>query len=91
VIEFWRVLRGEAAGRERPDQVTVFDSVGFALEDYSALRYLHSLAQSRKVGTQVALIPPSVDPKNLFDTLARSNAPDNVPLALNNEAMALSQ
>ncbi|TAL98793.1 MAG: ornithine cyclodeaminase [Paraburkholderia sp.] len=91
VIEFWRVLRGEAAGRERPEQVTVFDSVGFALEDYSALRYLHSLAQSRKVGTQVALIPPSVDPKNLFDTLARSNVFADASIALDNDAMALCQ
>ncbi|TAL93014.1 MAG: ornithine cyclodeaminase [Paraburkholderia sp.] len=91
VVELWRVLRGEAAGRRHADQVTVFDSVGFALEDYSALRYLHGLALARKAGTQVALIPPSVDPKNLFDTLARSNAPADDPIACNDQAMALSQ
>jgi ornithine cyclodeaminase len=72
VIELWRVLRGEVAGRERADQVTVFDSVGFALEDYSALRYLFALAQARNAGIEVALIPPVVDPKNLFGDLARS-------------------
>lgn len=72
VIELWRVLRGEVAGRERANQVTVFDSVGFALEDYSALRYLFALAQARNAGIEVALIPPVVDPKNLFGELAGS-------------------
>jgi ornithine cyclodeaminase len=69
VIELWRVLRGEIAGRESAAQVTVFDSVGFALEDYSALRYLHALAQTHDAGIDVALIPPAADPKDLFGAL----------------------
>ena len=40
VVDLWRVLAGTEAGRQSPDQVTVFDSVGFALEDYSTLRYV---------------------------------------------------
>ncbi|MBK5091808.1 ornithine cyclodeaminase [Burkholderia sp. R-69927] len=91
VVEFWRVLRGEAAGRKHTDQVTVFDSVGFALEDYSALRYLHGLALARNAGTQVALIPPSVDPKNLFDTLARSGTAAHESIVFNNESMELNR
>jgi ornithine cyclodeaminase len=70
VVELWRVLRGEIVGRENAQQVTVFDSVGFALEDYSALRYLHELARTHKVGIEVALIPPAADPKDLFGELA---------------------
>lgn len=70
VTELWRVLRGETAGRESADQVTVFDSVGFALEDYSALRYLHALSQEHDVGIEVALIPPPADPRDLFGALA---------------------
>ncbi|HHX4059251.1 MAG: ornithine cyclodeaminase [Burkholderia contaminans] len=66
VTELWRVLQGETTGRERADEVTVFDSVGFALEDYSALRYLYALAQQHNAGVEIALIPPAVDPKNLF-------------------------
>ncbi|KWO52295.1 ornithine cyclodeaminase [Burkholderia ubonensis] len=66
VTELWRVLQGEATGRDSADQITVFDSVGFALEDYSALRYLHALAQQHDAGVEIALIPPAVDPKNLF-------------------------
>ncbi len=38
VTEFWRVLICQAAGRTSEDQVTIFDSVGFAMEDFSALR-----------------------------------------------------
>ncbi|MBJ9730455.1 ornithine cyclodeaminase [Burkholderia orbicola] len=66
VTELWRVLQRETTGRERADEVTVFDSVGFALEDYSALRYLYALAQQHNAGVEIALIPPAVDPKNLF-------------------------
>ena len=56
------------------DQVTVFDSVGFALEDYSALRYLHALAQRHDVGIDVALIPTASDPKDLFGGLMQMAA-----------------
>ncbi|WP_454690859.1 ornithine cyclodeaminase [Achromobacter aloeverae] len=66
VVELWRVLDGSAAGRESDRQVTVFDSVGFALEDYSALCYLDRLARARGIGTLVQLVPPPGDPKDLF-------------------------
>ena len=65
VTELWRVLCGDAPGRTRADEVTVFDSVGFALEDYSALRYLYQQAQARGLGLDVELVPTD-DPKDLF-------------------------
>ncbi|CAN0627950.1 Ornithine cyclodeaminase [Burkholderia multivorans] len=78
VVELWRVLLRDATGRESAGQVTVFDSVGFALEDYAALRYLYALAQRHDAGVEIALIPPAVDPKNLFaligDPAATSDA-----------------
>ncbi|MGL4973923.1 MAG: ornithine cyclodeaminase, partial [Bosea sp. (in: a-proteobacteria)] len=40
VTELWRVIAGEAPGRRDPSQITLFDSVGFATEDFSALRYV---------------------------------------------------
>jgi ornithine cyclodeaminase len=47
--------------------VTIFDSVGFALEDYSSLRFLHALlAEQRGARTQIDLVPRLADPKNLF-------------------------
>ena len=45
VTELWRVLAGQAPGRRDAGEVTLFDSVGFALEDYSALRYLADSAR----------------------------------------------
>ena len=70
VVELWRVLSGEQAGREHAAQVTVFDSVGFALEDFSALRYLRDVADARNIGRQIDLIPKPADPKNLYQFVA---------------------
>ncbi|KAF1067101.1 ornithine cyclodeaminase [Variovorax sp.] len=69
VTEFWRVLRGEAPGRTSAAQITVFDSVGFALEDYSALRYMRALAGAAGVLERLELIPELADPKNLYALL----------------------
>ena len=46
VTELWTVLSGKVVGVAVPDQVTIFDSVGFALEDYSALRYMRDAAMN---------------------------------------------
>jgi ornithine cyclodeaminase len=75
VVDLWRVLAGTAEGRQSDTQVTVFDSVGFALEDYSALRYVHRLACERGVGRDVDLVPVAADPKDLFQFTTASRAP----------------
>jgi ornithine cyclodeaminase len=74
VTEFWQVLRGERSGRDSAGQVTVFDSVGFALEDFSALRYMHHSAQRLGLGERIALVPQLDDPKNLFGSLRMPTA-----------------
>ena len=66
VTELWRVLAGQATGRNDDQQITVFDSVGFALEDFSALRYVFRKAQEHGVGVETDLVPPTDDPKDLF-------------------------
>lgn len=66
VVDLWRVLAGESEGRQSPDQVTVFDSVGFALEDYSTLHYVHEQASHHNLGRKVDLVPWAEDPKDLF-------------------------
>jgi len=67
VVEFAAVLSGAAVGRSSPQQLTIFDSVGFALEDYSALRFLHALLQEdRAGGRQIDLVPQLKDPKDLY-------------------------
>lgn len=70
VIELWRVLRGEAAGRTSAEQITIFDSVGFAIEDFSALRYLDSVIDGTDYFTEVDIIAEPADPKNLFALVA---------------------
>jgi ornithine cyclodeaminase len=70
VTELWRVLAGEAPGRQSADEVTVFDSVGFALEDYSALGLMADLARELRLGETVDLIPALPNPKDLFAQLA---------------------
>ena len=60
------MLAGTAVGRQSAAQVTVFDSVGFALEDFSALRYVLRLAEAHGVGQEVDLVPVADDPKDLF-------------------------
>ena len=66
VTELWQVLSGDKAGRDSAAQTTMFDSVGFALEDFSALRYLYDRAKSLKLGESIPLIPRLDDPKNLY-------------------------
>jgi ornithine cyclodeaminase len=81
VTEFWRVLVGEAPGRTSAAQITVFDSVGFALEDFSALRLLRDLANELGLGRSIDLVPDMADPKNLFGAL-RMPAVTGLPEAL---------
>ncbi len=71
VTEMWQVLRGAAPGRTAAAQVTVFDSVGFALEDYSALRFMRDSARRLGIGTKLPLIPELSDPKDLFGLVRR--------------------
>jgi ornithine cyclodeaminase len=71
----WQVLAGTIAGREDAQQVTLFDSVGFALEDLSALRYVHALSQQLGIGSTVQLVPDLPNPKDLFACATAASAP----------------
>jgi len=66
VTELWRVVRGEADGRRSPEDVTVFDSVGFAVEDFSALRHAHRAVAGTDLVTWLDLVAEPSDPKDLF-------------------------
>jgi len=78
--ELWRVLTLQAAGRRNAVEVTLFDSVGFALEDYSALRLVRDCARELGLGREAELIPSLRDPKDLFGELA------SVPAATRRQA-----
>jgi ornithine cyclodeaminase len=69
VTELWQVLAGKKTGRDDALQVTMFDSVGFALEDFSALRYVYAQAQRIGLGVDLDLIPALDDPKDLYQLI----------------------
>lgn len=66
VTELWQVLTGEVPGRTSPEQITVFDSVGFAIEDFSALRFVDDAVRGTRFCTEVDVIADPSDPKDLF-------------------------
>ena len=72
VTELWQVLAGHHPGRTHAEQVTVFDSVGFALEDYAALCFVRDAAAELGLGQVIELMPRVADPKNLFAALSPS-------------------
>ncbi len=67
--ELWEIVSGNRPGRESEDEITLFDSVGFALEDYAALRLVHQLAEQYGMGRDIEMIPELDDPKDLFGRL----------------------
>lgn len=72
VTEFWRVLSGDAEGRRDARQITLFDSVGFATEDFSALRYIYSKLQGTDFFQQIDILADPDDPRDLFGMLQRA-------------------
>jgi ornithine cyclodeaminase len=72
VTELWQVIAGQTPGRTSADQVTLFDSVGFAIEDFSALRYVRSKLAETGLGIQLDMIADPDDPRDLFGMLLRA-------------------
>lgn len=79
VTELWRVIVGETKGRRTEDQITIFDSVGFATEDFSALRYLRDQVEGTDYYDEIDLLTEPEDPRNLFGLLS---APTATPRAV---------
>lgn len=67
--ELWEIVSGLKPGRVSESELTVFDSVGVAVEDWAALTYLYELASERGAGLDVDLLPSPPHPKNLFALL----------------------
>jgi ornithine cyclodeaminase/alanine dehydrogenase-like protein (mu-crystallin family) len=53
--ELAEVVSGRRPGRTRPDEITLFKSVGFALEDLAAARLAYNRAVAQQVGAEIAL------------------------------------
>ena len=81
VSELWQVIVGELEGRKNHQQVTLFDSVGFAIEDFSALRYIRDqLNQPGMAGmyTNLDLVADPDDPRDLYGMVLRSSSISDV-------------
>jgi len=75
VTELSDVLSGTGVARANDAEVTIFDSVGFALTDFSALSYLYRLNREQRVASPaIDLIPDLDDPKDLFGDLVRDRS-----------------
>src|SRR5699024_12242523 len=66
VTELWEVLPGAAAGRTGAEQITLFDSVGFAISDFAALRCARDATAGSALQDEVDLVAQPDDPKDLF-------------------------
>ena len=53
--EIGEVLLGKVEGRTAPDQITIFESLGLAIEDLAAVNHVYRRAQETGMGTWVEL------------------------------------
>jgi ornithine cyclodeaminase len=72
INEIWKVIAGHALGRSAARQITLFDSVGFAIEDFSALRFLRDRLKTEPFYDELDLLADPDEPRDLFGMLLRS-------------------
>jgi ornithine cyclodeaminase len=72
VTELWRVISGQAPGRRDARQITLFDSVGFATEDFSSLRYVRDQLARTGRFEALDLVADPDDPRDLYGMLLRA-------------------
>jgi ornithine cyclodeaminase len=74
VTELWQVISGQVSGRTSDRQITLFDSVGFAIEDFSALRFVRDRITGTALFDQLDMLADPDDPRDLFGMLLRAQA-----------------
>ncbi|MDM7930818.1 ornithine cyclodeaminase [Tabrizicola sp.] len=72
VTELWQVITGKTPGRSSAAEVTLFDSVGFAIEDFAALRYILAQSQATGLYDNLDMIADPDDPRDLFGMILRA-------------------
>lgn len=79
VTELWEVIEGRKPGRTSDRQITLFDSVGFATEDFSTLRFVRDQIQGTQFYSEIDLLAEPEDPRDLFGVLqgAALERPEN--------------
>tara|TARA_B100000767_G_scaffold205320_1_gene192125 strand:- start:3224 stop:4282 length:1059 start_codon:yes stop_codon:yes gene_type:complete len=73
VTELWQVMNGDADGRMGDRQITLFDGVGFAIEDFSALRWLQDKVRSVEWSDYLDIIADPDDPRDLYGMVLRAH------------------
>jgi ornithine cyclodeaminase len=74
VTELWQVITGQATGRRNTREITLFDSVGFAVEDFSALRYIRAKMLETGLYDNLDMIADPDDPRDLFGMILRAKS-----------------
>ena len=79
VTELWRVVRGEAPGRRAAEELTIFDSVGFGVEDFATLLFVADELGAAALSPSpllrwLDLIAEPADPKDLFSLVTGASA-----------------
>lgn len=72
VTELWQVMTRKAEGRTNEKQITLFDSVGFAIEDFSALRYIRDQLEKTKQFQNLDMVADPDEPRDLFGMVLRA-------------------
>ncbi len=72
VTEMWEVINGARTGRTNERQITLFDGVGFAIEDFSALRYVRDRLRDTGLYQDLDMIADPDDPRDLFGMVQRA-------------------
>ncbi len=75
VTELWSVIADRAEGRRGRDEITLFDSVGFAVEDFSALRYVRRKLAETGLYEDLDLLADPDEPRDLYGMLMRAKMP----------------
>lgn len=71
VKELWQVITGQIDGRTSADTITLFDGVGFAIEDFSALRWLRDALNMSSKFVDLDMIADPDEPRDLFGMVMR--------------------
>jgi ornithine cyclodeaminase len=64
--ELWELVQGRKPGRESEREITLFDSVGFAVEDFAVLVLVRRLSERLGICHEIDVLPHPSDPKDLY-------------------------
>lgn len=68
------LVRGIRRARQSEESIVLFDSVGFALEDYSALQVICNIAQTHDFPKGSLVLEDMMDVKDLYGESTKTDA-----------------